>query len=308
MIGRVTQQTVQRSTLANLQTNLTAMSDLQDRLSGNKRLTKPSDDPAGTASALALRSSLRQTEQHGRNIADGLGWLTTVDTALTTSLGAIGKARDLTVQGSNTGALTPEAREALAIELEGLRDGLVGQANTTYLGRSVFAGTSDAGVAIRVTPPADGAPRGYAPQHGSGAPVERRIDADTTVRVDVAVTAAFGVDDAAAGTTSVFATLDRIAATLRAGGNPSTELAALDGHRDAMLSQLTAAGARHNQVLTAQTDALAVKTELTGRLGAVEDADLAGSIIELQMQEVAYQAALGAAGRVLQPTLMDFLR
>jgi flagellar hook-associated protein 3 FlgL len=308
MIGRVTQQTVQRSTLANLQTNLSAMSELQNRLSGNKRITTPSDDPAGTASALALRSSLRQNEQHARNIADGVGWLTTVDTALNSSLAAIGKARDLTVQGSNTGALTPDARDALAIEIEGLRDSLVSQANASYLGRSVFAGTSNTGAAIVANPAVGATPRTYVPQTGHGAPVERRISADTTVRVDVDVTAAFGTDDAVAGTSSVFATLDRIAATLRSGGNPSSDLAALDKHRDAMLGQLSGVGARHNQVLDAQSNALTTKTELTGQLSDVEDADLAASIIELQMQEAAYQAALGATGRVLQPTLMDFLR
>jgi flagellar hook-associated protein 3 FlgL len=303
MIGRVTQQTVQRSTLANLQTNLSRMSDLQNRLSGNKSITKPSDDPAGTASALTLRSSLRQIEQHSRNIADGLGWLTTVDTALTTSLSAVAKARDLTVQGANTGALTAEAREALAVELEGLRDGLVSQANTSYLGRSVFAGTSNAATAVVVTPASGGAARTYAAQNDPGVPVERRINADTTIRVDVDVTEAFGD-----GAGSVFATLDRIAATLRGGGNPSAELTALDAHRDALLEQASGVGARHNQIVAAQANALTLKTELTGQLSDVEDADLAASIVELQMQEVAYKAALGATGRVLQPTLMDFLR
>jgi flagellar hook-associated protein 3 FlgL len=305
MIGRVTQQTVQRSTLANLQTNLSAMSDLQTRLSGNKRLTKPSDDPAGTASALALRSSLRQIEQHARNIDDGIGWLTTIDTALTTSVSLLGKARDVTVQGSNTGALTPEAREALALEIEGLRENLINQANASYLGRSVFAGTSNTGHAI--TKDTGRVPTAYVADPASTGVVERRVNPDTTVRVDVSVRDAFGSDDAGAGA-SVFATLDSIAATLRAGGNPSGALAALDDHRDAMLRQLSGVGARHNQVLAAQSTALAQKVELTGQLSSVEDADLAASIVELQMQEVAYQAALGATSRVLQPTLMDFLR
>jgi flagellar hook-associated protein 3 FlgL len=300
MIGRVTQQTVQRTTLANLQTNLSAMSDLQNKLSGNKRITAPSDDPAGTASALALRTGLSQIKQADRNMSDGIGWLTTIDTAMTTSLSLLGKARDLTVQGSNTGSLTPEAREAIALEIEGLRDGLVGQANASYMGRSVFAGTSDAGVAIQVS--TDG-PRTYTATSVPGTTVERRITPDSSVRVDVDVTQAFG-----AGDTSVFATLDSIAATLRAGGNPSEALATLDKHRDAMLGQLSGVGARHNQILDAQSNALTLKTELTGQLSDVEDADLAASIIELQMQEAAYQAALGATGRVLQPTLMDFLR
>ena len=48
MIGRVTQQTISRSTLANLQTNLAAMATLQNRASGSSMITRPSDDPAGT--------------------------------------------------------------------------------------------------------------------------------------------------------------------------------------------------------------------------------------------------------------------
>ena len=36
------------------------------------------------------------------------------------------------------------------------------------------------------------------------------------------------------------------------------------------------------------------------------DRDVA--ILDLEAQEVSYKGALGAASRVLQPTLMDFLR
>ena len=32
------------------------------------------------------------------------------------------------------------------------------------------------------------------------------------------------------------------------------------------------------------------------------------TIVELQMQQVAYRAAIGAAAKVIQPTLMAFLR
>src|SRR3712207_7160951 len=52
------------------------------------------------------------------------------------------------------------------------------------------------------------------------------------VRVDVDGATAFG-----AGDDSVFATLDRIAATLRAGGSVQSEITALDGHRDGILRE-----------------------------------------------------------------------
>ena len=44
------------------------------------------------------------------------------------------------------------------------------------------------------------------------------------------------------------------------------------------------------------------------QLSEVEGVDLPAAIVEMQLQEVAYQAALGATAKALQPTLMDFLR
>jgi len=305
MIGRVTQQTIQRSTLANLQTNLAAMSNLQNRASGSSMITKPSDDPAGTAKAIALRASLNANDQASRNIDDGNGWLTTADTALQSSVNLIRQARDLTVQGSNTGALNKEGREAIAVQIEGIRNDLLSQANTKYQGRLIFAGTSNAAGAVAVSA---GPPASYTSNAVLGATVDRRVDPNTKIRVDVDGGKAFGVDAAAGPTTSVFATLDKIAATLRAGGDVTTELTTLDAHRDAMLNELSGVGARQTQILSAQTRALDTKTTLTVQLGAIEDVDLAKTLMDLQTQEVTYKAALGAAARVMQPTLLDFLR
>jgi flagellar hook-associated protein 3 FlgL len=305
MIGRVTQQTVQRSTLTNMQTNLAAMSGLQNKLSGLKNIAKPSDDPSGTASAMALRTALRANEQHSRNISDGDSWLNTAGTAMQSSLDVLRRVRDLTVQGASTGVLNTESREALAIEIEGMRDNLLAQANTTYLGRSVFAGTA-AGEAVTVVPDDPQNPQGtrtYTYNGFPGSVVERRIDASTTVRVDVDGGSAFGAGDA-----SVFATLDGIVKNLRAGKDVGPQITALDKHRDAMLHEVAALGARQTQVEAAAARTMETKVSLTSQLTDIEDVDLAGTIMEVQMQEVAYQAALGAASRVLQPTLMDFLR
>jgi flagellar hook-associated protein 3 FlgL len=133
--------------------------------------------------------------------------------------------------------------------------------------------------------------------------VQRRVDQATTVRVDVDGRAAFGE-----GATSVFAVLDRVAADLRAGGEVSPHLNAIDERMTAMLGQLAGVGTRHNQVLTAQTTIQKNLQDLAGSISAVEDIDLAAVIVELQSREVGYQAALGATARVLQPSLMDFLR
>ena len=293
MINRVTHQTVQRSTLGNLQQNLSTMADLQAKMSSGKNINLPSDDPAGASDMLRLRGEQRAQTQFARNADDGNGWLTTVDSALTSSLSTMRRARDLVVQGGN-GGLGATSREALAAEVDGLRAALLEQANTSYLGRSVFAGTSDAGVAFTDTYGFTGTP---------GSSVERRVAENTTVRVDADGAAVYGE-----GADSVFALLETVSATLRSGGDVTTHLTAIDSHFESMLTQVSGVGARQNRVQDAQTTLLEPQQSTKAQLSAIEDVDLAGIILELQMQEVAYQGALGAAGKVLQPTLMEFLR
>jgi flagellar hook-associated protein 3 FlgL len=295
MINRVTHQTVQRSTLANLQQNLGTMAKLQAQMSSGKKINAPSDDPAATADLLRLRGEQRAEAQYARNAEDATSWLATLDGALMSSAKTLGRVRDLVVQGGD-GALGPVSREALAAEIEGLRDGLLEQANTTFLGRNVFAGTSDA-------PAAFGADYSFAGSTGGSAPVVRQLSGTTTVRVDSDGAAVFG-----SGDDSVFQLLDDIVASLRGTGDVPSHLTALDARMDTILMEASSVGARQNRVFAAQ-EALADQ-QLTTRiqLGSVEDIDLAAVILELQMQEVAYQGALGAAGKVLQPNLMEFLR
>jgi flagellar hook-associated protein 3 FlgL len=48
--------------------------------------------------------------------------------------------------------------------------------------------------------------------------------------------------------------------------------------------------------------------DLRAQLSNVEDIDLPKTITELALQQTAYQAALAATAKVIQPSLVDFLR
>ncbi|WP_315969755.1 flagellar hook-associated protein FlgL [Cellulomonas timonensis] len=297
----MTHQSVQRSTLANLQLNLSTMADLQAKMSSGKKINVPSDDPAGASDMLRLRGEQRTQAQYQRNAGDGNSWLTTIDSALQTTSTTIRRVRDLVIQSGSGAAGTP-SREAIAVEIEGLRDELLQQANTTYLGRTVFAGTSNAGAAFTVDSTTD--PATYTFTGAASATVERQVADATTVRVDADGAKVYGD-----GADSVFALLDSIAATLRTpGADAATQLAALDTRFETVLTELAGVGARQTRIVNAQASlvdsALTTKTQLS----AIEDIDLAEIILELGMQETAYQGALGAAAKVLQPSLMDYLR
>jgi flagellar hook-associated protein 3 FlgL len=47
---------------------------------------------------------------------------------------------------------------------------------------------------------------------------------------------------------------------------------------------------------------------VTAQLSDVEDVDLPKTIMDMQMQQTSYQAALAATAKVIQPSLIDFLR
>lgn len=294
MLGRVTQQTVQASSLRNLQSNLSRMATLQAQMSSGTKLSLPSDDPAATSDVMRLNASSRQLDQYSRNASDGTSWLTTIDTALSSTTAALQRVRDLTVQGGN-GAYGTTSRQALATEITGIRDELLKQANTTFLGRTVFAGTSNAGAAFD--------PTTYAFNGTPGSSVQRQVGADTAVRVDSDGSTVFGQ-----GSSSVFALLDQISGTLNAGGDPTSSLTALDGHLQAVTNEAASIGSRQRVLDASTADLTAASQTVKTQTSGLQDIDLAEVIMQLKSQEVAYQGALGATGRVLQPTLMDFLK
>jgi flagellar hook-associated protein 3 FlgL len=295
---RITQRSMSAGVLNNLQANLQRMASLQEKLSSGREISRPSDSPTGTVSALRLRADLRRMEQMERNAQDGLGWLGTADTALTQSLGVVGRVRELVLLGAN-GAIGPVERAALAAEVETLRESALSLANTTFVGRPVFSGTAGGDLAYdRVS----GAYRGDA-----GA-VVRSVAPDTEVRVNLTGPEVFGP----AGR-DLFALLDRIATSLRhepgqLTTGPDSDLAALDRISQGIQSSLATIGSRYAQVETMRDRIAGTMLERRSALAEVESIDLPATIVEMQLQEVAYSAALGATAKVIQPTLLDFLR
>ena len=307
MLNRVTNLTMTAAAQRTLQTQQAKLAELQDKASSLNKISRPSDDPAATAQALATRSLLAANAQYRRNIDDGNTWLTAADTALEQATNVMHRIKDLTVLAGN-GSLPQSGKDAIAAELESLNKDLVSIANTQHLGRNIFAGSSDAAGAFAAGTPRDpsvpgdtGTPPTF---NGTGiSPVERRISATQTVRVDADGAAIFG-----SGSGSVFDVVSKLAADLRTGTDVAPRVADIDAAFKNIVNGRAEIGTRQAQLERAGN----VNTELEASLDAqrtgIEKADLGSVIMDLKLQETNYQVALAATARVLQPTLMDFLR
>jgi len=312
MITRVTQRMLTGQALSSVETASTRMANAQEQMTTGRKLNRPSDGPADTTVALKARTGVTQQTQYQRNAQDGLGWLSTVDTALQQSNSLVNRAYVLALQGANTASNGPTAEDALADEVDQLKQGLLSLANTQYLGRPVFGGTTAGGSAFTLSSTqatdANGAPikdaNGnpvYQVQYaGDSGSVSRRVGADTVVRVDSDGQKAFG---------DVFDQLDQLSASLRAGQEDGIQ-SGISAMQDAMtrLSAATAdEGARTNQINTAVNVAQDSTLALQKVQSDAEDIDVAEATINLQTQSNAYQAALMAVSKTSQQSLLDFL-
>lgn len=267
----------------------------QTRLATGRRLQRPSDDVAGTGRAMALRAALSSRRQEARNAEDGLMWIGLADTKLQSVADRLQRARELAVRGATTTG--GSERAGIAAEVAGLRAEILALANSRHGGRGLFAGYALDDAVTNVA--------GTWTYTGDAGQVERRVGDAEVVAVNVTAADAFGFT---AGS-DVFTILDDLETALLAGDTPAVDAAidAVDGGLDRVLAALTALGTAANRIESAQFRNAGDVVELTARLSEVEDVDLSEAVMELQLRETAYQAALAAFTQSSQPSLLDFL-
>jgi flagellar hook-associated protein 3 FlgL len=296
MSTRITTGMTQRNILSDLNRVNERLTKVHGKISSNREITRPSDDPFNTARAMALRTSMAATQQYQRNINDAQGWQETQEIALDDITGAIGRAGELLVEGASDTAPI-EARLAIAGEIDQIIEGVKQNANATYQGRYVFAGTaSDA-------PPYLTGDDLY---HGSTADVQRQVGPG--VEIDIGIRGSTFLGDGTDG--KLLQVLRDISAHLKAGDGPAlrADIQLLDEKREEVLGVRALNGARTNRLDAALERLTEVEGATLQQLSETEDVDIAKAMIEFSSQQAAYQAALKAGANIVQASLMDFLR
>lgn len=291
---RTTQNMIVGRSLTSLQAGLGRLAQTQEKLSTGKNLNRPSDSPTDATTSMKIRVQVAQTEQHVRNAQNGLGWLDVTDTALSGMADNLRRVSELALQGANA-SITGTTSAALATEVAQIREGLLAQANTTYLDRPIFGGVTNQRVAFDAN----------GQYVGVDAPVNRSVADGVKVRIDVP-----GTDVVGDNTGNLFADLTALEDALRLGDKAGIQagIAAITSRQKDVSNAQAAVGAAYNRVEAAERKGQDALVTLRTQLSEVEDTDLPKAMVDLQMHEVAYQAALAGTARVMQPSLVDFLR
>jgi flagellar hook-associated protein 3 FlgL len=295
MMMRVTQQMLHQNSLRHMNQNLSRLEKTNNQVSTGKQLHRPSDDPNGVSKAMNLKSALAANEQYERNTNEATLWMDETDQTINDMVNVMQRVRELAVQGSND-TLSDHDKSAIASEVEELTEQVRQFANSKVNGNYLFNGqkTKEAPYPDKdsyKTNPFDTGVKSFT--IADGVIVQANVTADKL----------FGnaEDDA-----NLFQTLNNLSEGLRSGSPTSIEQ--IDKGIERILSTGAEAGARQNRVEAVSNRITDSSLELKSMLSKIEDIDYAEAITRLKSEESIYQATLAASAKIIQPSLMDFLR
>lgn len=298
MPTRVTQSMMNTQMMRNLNNNMIKMDNLQNQMATGRKINKPSDDPVGISFSMRYRSEHSANTQYQSNVDAALSWLEYSDTMLNQAGNVLHRVRELAVQGSN-GTNPDTAFEAIAIEVREMKNQMVEIVNSQFNGKYVFNGQ------VTDIPPYDKVdPSLSISDEGE---VLFDIGAGVNISVNVNGNQIVGLPE---DEDNLFKVFDAIIAGLEGHDENAVNaaLADLDTRMDKFLELRADVGARSNRITLAQDRLKDIDINLQTLQTKTEDADMAVVITNLKMAENVYQASLATGSRLIQQSLIDFLR
>jgi flagellar hook-associated protein 3 FlgL len=294
--NRITEQSKLTSHVRYLQTAEERMNRVQQQLATGRKIDHPSDDPEGASISMSYRRDSVFETQMRRNVEGGVAFMNATESALSSATDVIHSARALAVQGGN-GTNSQQGRDAMAIEVDQLLRQMVQIGNSNFGGAYIFAGQkTDQPAFVTVGSPTITAVN----YQGDAGTRTRRISKQDTIAVNVTGPQALG---------AAFQDLITLRDNLRAGAaNVNVSIGTLDKDLDTVLAARADIGARINAFEDVSLRSEKQDTELQNLRANIEDVDVTDAIVKLTARQTQLQATLGAIGRTMNMTLLDFLR
>lgn len=291
---RVTNSMLVNRTIRNINASLSRLDQKYNQLATEKQFQYPSDNPVGVAQSMRLNLSIAETEQYIQNAEDADDWMSSTDAALGQFGSVLQRLKELATAGANS-TLPSDSMKAIADEVHQLRDQIVMLGNSEQAGRFIFAGTETLD-----KPFVD---------DGTGTIQYTGNSKDITADLGVGVSMSINIDGARAFG-DVFNQLTQFEDALRSNDVTAVGnmIDTLDSVNDRVLQLRSEMGAKVNRMDMNKDRLESLKLNYQKLLSNVEDIDFTKVVMDLKQEEAVQQAALATGARIIQPTLVDFLK
>jgi flagellar hook-associated protein 3 FlgL len=235
--------------------------------------------------------------QYLQNITSLTGSLNVADSALSSVVEALTTAQTLGVEGAN-GTLNSQNRQALAQQIQGIQQEIMGLANTSYNGQYLFSGTAT------TTQPyvADAADPSGVTYQGNDSANSVEISDGQAMPINLPGSQLFS--NAA---TNVFQSLQDLYNALTTNGDVAGATSEVQNALNYVSNQQTFYGNSVDRLNNAQTFLTQQQTQLTENESSTLDANMGTAVTNLSQTQATQQALLDAGAKISQLDLFDYL-
>jgi len=297
--------------LGNMSKNTERLNKYQTQMNTGKKISVASEDPVVAARALKLRTDVAKIEQYQKNIGDAQSWLSITEESLSNVGEVLQRARELSVQAAN-GTNGIDDTQKIAEELKQLRTQAIHLSNATYAGRYIFSGNKTHQKLMNDDETSANFGKFAIDVNTIGEKLFYEVGVGDSININLTGGDVF--NDSGNATPGNVATMikmfDDVILSMNSGDNAaiSGQLATFDVQIENVLRVRADVGARQNRMdLTADR----MSNDLfnfTDLMSKNEDADIGETIMNLKNEENVYQASLAGGARIIQQSLVDFLR
>ena len=296
---RVTNQMIKGSVTRDIMQNTERLFQMQNIVSTGKRINRPSDDPVGMSNVLDYRKTLSSINQYESNIAHGEMWIEVTESSLETINDLLGTAKNIAIDYSSE-TIELDTREEAATTIKQIYDQVLDLANSTLGDSYIFAGHKTD------TPPFSRNDDYHAAYSGDNGDIKIVAGEDVDIKINTT-----GEDLFVTGV-NVFDALrdlkDALEAPIFDASAVSAQIEPLIDACDQIQKGRTENAGTFTRLETTKNQLAGFKLNVEDMLYNTENADMTRAIMELQSQETAYQASIATGARIIQPSLLDYLK
>ncbi len=269
-------------------------------VSTGRRVNQPSDDPAAAAAEVQNLAAQSRTDQYLQSTTSLEGLLQTADSTLSSVVSSVTRAISLGVEGAN-GGLSPSDQQAIAQQIQGIRDNIVQLANTSYKGTYIFGGTATKSAPFTLDPTQSSGVL----YNGNTGTNNVQVADGRTMQVNLPGSQIFQNTNA-----DLMAYLQQLITALQGGNSTAvgTATTQLRSAMDVVSQQRVFYGNAVNQLNSNESFLGQEKLSLASEENSLVAVDMAKAATDLAQAQTANSAALAALARVVPQSLLDYLK
>jgi flagellar hook-associated protein 3 FlgL len=330
---RITNQMMSKSFLKDLGRNQGYMKKLNDQLTSGKEIRRPSDNPFKVARSMQLHRDIGANVQYNENIKDTTNWLDTTDTALEQLGNSFQRFRELMVSAGNA-AYGSDEKKAIKDEMNEKINEISQILNTSFDGKYIFGGTKGSSKPVGSNKDISTGNNFIYLSGKNGENLEldnldpevenqiNMINKKLSVEVSQGVVMDYSVSatdlllfkDKSGADVNVINLLKEITNNVASDDPKDSQkvtnenLKVMDEAMSNLLKIRAEVGSKQNRMESAGNQNEEQNFNLKDILSQTEDIDFAEKNIQATVAQSVYMASLQVSAKIIQPSLLDFLR